>query len=246
MFVGCGGVNSNRKSIVRAGLPRYALIIGSILIMGAASPQQPSQVGDKGAAHVCGSAPREPSGPFGLSADWWVAIFTGVLTVATIGLWLETRRSIEHARLATERELRAYISVETFKIGAFHEPGKFGIILKIINTGKTPAYELVFQSNSIRDSLDGKFIPKVSHSGDGSKTTVGAGRELYGTEECDGLSKDEVLSLINKQNTLFLYGSVMYKDAFGKNRETTFRFFLSEVQKDSFALLMHADGNVST
>ena len=94
-------------------------------------------------------APKE-EGPFGLNAEWWTAIFTGVLTVATAALWAETRRTINHARRASEHELRPYVFVHNTQFE--RKPAKLEnirdkgpkvttgrISFDYRNTGKTPA-----------------------------------------------------------------------------------------------------------
>ena len=61
------------------------------------------------ARHAPISSPEPTStGPFGLSADWWLVIFTGVLTASTTGLWLETRDARGGSRRDAERQAREF------------------------------------------------------------------------------------------------------------------------------------------
>src|SRR4051812_12484650 len=41
-----------------------------------------------------------------------VALFTAILALSTIGLWIATNRTLRHSRETAERELRAYVVVD--------------------------------------------------------------------------------------------------------------------------------------
>lgn len=91
-------------------------------------------------------------GPLGLSADWWVAIFTGILTAATIGLiWATHRlgersdrgmRTLERPYVHVALEMANIAAVLQQRSGGNPDGPRAGVVLRFANHGKTPAYIL--------------------------------------------------------------------------------------------------------
>lgn len=82
-----------------------------------------------------------PAGPFGLSADWWIAVFTAVLTLSTSLLWLDTRRLAKHAEIEARESRRPILLM---RIG-FDDPAMWDTRSVIVrghlkNVGAQPAY----------------------------------------------------------------------------------------------------------
>ncbi len=104
----------------------------------------------------------EERGPFGLSAEWWIAILTGALVASTVGLvvatallWVSTKKAIVEAREATQLEFRPYVFRETFSVSqtlvssaGSTVVGGFELEFVWKNVGKTPAKNLHIQINS--------------------------------------------------------------------------------------------------
>lgn len=80
--------------------------------------------------------------------DSYVALFTGVLVIATAALWWSTRQlwratndTLKHAEKTAERQLRAYLVVEKCDL---HYRDKEPIVtVKVKNCGQTPAERVV-------------------------------------------------------------------------------------------------------
>jgi hypothetical protein len=85
------------------------------------------------------------------SAEELIALFTGILAVATIFLWFAAQRILTDSRRTNEMQLRAYV----YPVSAIITEGKLlkppradranfpGIALEWKNTGQTPAYNVV-------------------------------------------------------------------------------------------------------
>jgi hypothetical protein len=107
---------------------------------------EPSHSGDQQPAEV----ESTERGPLGFSAEWWLVIFTGILTAATIGLIWATHRLGERADRGMRTLERPYVNValEGANIAGVLQQRSGGnpngprpsVFLRFANHGKTPAY----------------------------------------------------------------------------------------------------------
>jgi hypothetical protein len=147
-----------------------------------------------------------------------IAAFTFALFVATFLLWWAGERH-------SERELRAYVfisrgSVHNFRIGA-----RMVARLEIQNTGRTPAYEV---GCTVRFELArlprGEFLHGENVDRFTSKSTLAAGQcvDTTGIFPVD-LTEEAHTEIINGTLAPFVFGTINYRDAFKKLRDTHFR-----------------------
>ena len=163
--------------------------------------------------------------------DWWhefrtdpVATFTGLLFFATLLLWWSTRNLVKGADKTAEKQLRAYISVDSFRILDMQKlwsKQDFEIHIVAKNYGQTPAYDVI--------SLGGVEIGTAQNpvlaapSGTPTKSTLGPNAPILKFLHKTALSDADIAGLNNRTLSLYAYGEIRYKDAFGKNRLTHYR-----------------------
>ena len=82
-------------------------------------------------------------------AEWLIAICTGILAFVTARLvyytkklWASTGDLVAGAKDTAERQLRAYVAIETVSINEVFAGGTPYAEVRIKNFGQTPAYEL--------------------------------------------------------------------------------------------------------
>jgi len=160
-----------------------------------------------------------------------VAIFTVVLAVSTIGLWIAGERQRSLSEDTAQRQLRAYVvadmsSVTRWKQG---QTAEAETIMK--NTGLTPAYDLEGWSAIMYDKypLPYKFPISVPLGTTFGQSVLGSGgvvrlkvptKPVVPTPETNTEFEAGTMAL-------YLWGKVTYRDAFGKERFTNFRFYMT-------------------
>lgn len=164
---------------------------------------------------------------WGIPTDGWLVIFTCGLFVATLLLWLATRKLVKGAQDTAERQLRAYLLPIFGNVRDFgsHVTTKTQVILQ--NTGQTPAYDVRtrFWISAEGFPLRGD-LPRP-HLGDTpSRGLVGReGKMNLDTETSRPLTVEEVTEIRRGAQAVFIYGDIDYLDAFGKPRYTRFIYF---------------------
>ena len=83
----------------------------------------------------------------GITAEGWTAIFTGLLTFSTIGLWLVTRDASNAAKAAGEalpKMERAYVFFNSLTCAQLGEPGDIVLLIWKQNPTKTANFRLLY------------------------------------------------------------------------------------------------------
>jgi hypothetical protein len=163
-----------------------------------------------------------------------VGAFTIVLAISTIGLWLATnklwdaaRNQFTHSEETAKRQLRAYINMTNCHLEyltSFSQ--RLEAYVVFTNSGQTPAY-------SVRNS--GNFA--ISRTGEEVFNNLPAQRESSSTVGRDGsvnkkliaprlLTQADYSGLGNGSLTLWVYGRLTYKDAFGGDHFTNYRMLI--------------------
>jgi hypothetical protein len=146
-----------------------------------------------------------------------VAIFTGVLAVSTIGLWVAGERQLKHLADTAERQLRAYVNVKPLGINPFTPEDRIVGHVAFHNTGKVWA-------KNVENFIDIKHDPcgnlgeeAFTYSNfDEGKNIIGPRAEIRrGTKWVDR-------SAIPKDGWLYVWGTVRYNDGFRDGRVTKF------------------------
>jgi hypothetical protein len=157
---------------------------------------------------------------------FWLVCFTAVLAVATIFLAAFTIDLALTSRKTAQRQLRAYVAARAENVSAFGPDVPVGIRFRMTNHGQTPAYDVShtaaipilphplppdFQFLAPPVSIASRFVLHPRASFDAG---VVAPRPFTDVEI--------VQATTNNGFRIYLYGTVTYRDAFNKHRETTF------------------------
>ena len=157
-------------------------------------------------------------------------IFTGILAWATYYLWKATERLVKSAEMTSERQLRAYVTLD--HIGSQKVVTDTGQISALsfqpifINSGQTiarkVAYYTVINWHFSDDVPDAKFgtIPGESIA----STIIGPHQMEYGPATKQ-IKATEFTELVRKRAAILVYGAVSYTDVFEKARRTEFSAF---------------------
>jgi hypothetical protein len=165
--------------------------------------------------------------------DTLVAAFTALLFFATLALWWSTRSLVRGAEETAQRQLRAYVFVETASIT--HVDDNEGVpeaIVTIKNFGQTPAYRLVNLTSlalcrypappHIASAMEQDMLAGITAS-----TDMGPGHFQHAPVS-NGIGRsfteDEMQGLASGKYVIYVYGRVRYVDAFGNKQLTKYRF----------------------
>jgi ElaB/YqjD/DUF883 family membrane-anchored ribosome-binding protein len=167
------------------------------------------------------------------------AIIGMAVGIVGVGLVLitfrETRKAAEAAREAnkiardsTERQLRAYITIEEVEVRDFL-PGGFPVYSCMLkNAGQTPALD-VRSLNVVRGSDVGPDHKRIHFGKRGfvGSSPLGPGQSVPHKNPADaGLTKEAWQSVASGDKVAVFAGVVSYRDVFGKLHRTTFRHHL--------------------
>lgn len=149
-----------------------------------------------------------------------IAAFTLALFVATYLLW-------NGAEKTAERQLRAYIGVNTMETTLYpFESGGFAFIAhaELRNFGQTPAYDVEVISNAKVDvfgsaPFDEKRDEKQILAGKSIAFRDAGFHVNHGWQ----ISVQDAADIRDRKKQFFLWGTVKYRDAFDKHRYFKFR-----------------------
>ncbi|HET7083282.1 MAG TPA: hypothetical protein VFI23_00815 [Rhizomicrobium sp.] len=168
------------------------------------------------------------------SGEAITALATIVIALFTWTLWRVSRDqgrltqiSIDDARIASQRELRAYVSAVPGK--AFIKNGEFCAICRVENSGNTPAFETsCLWTLKVGEPPGTKGINfRFSNpQNDPIPTFVLYPGRPHSSVETVKLSDDDIASLKAGTVVIRAFGVVEYKDAFSDPQFATFNCYL--------------------
>lgn len=154
-----------------------------------------------------------------------LAWFTGLLAVATVFLilvgWIQSehlRRSVDEAKAASIRELRAYVGAE-FAKSIYIDAPQFAAQIKIRNFGETPAYKVKAQTyvKAFNPPPPKGFEVFTDEFQGGSVLNPGAETTIV-TPPTPVLSEIDVAAIKDGTKELYSWAEVRFVDAFRKER----------------------------
>lgn len=191
-----------------------------------------------------------------VAATIFIAAFTGTL-------WWSTHRLWKAGEIHSERQLRAYILVSEGRVFADHGMNRFFNIsvgshpsskFQFKNFGQTPAYDLQILTEIVLEKWPlnpTKLLPIDFNKGRSSEILGPGGVRDQSYTAPDGrpvLTNEDITGLMNGSLAIFVYGEMHYKDAFGKDRITKYRYFTGGPMNlaGGMTLTAHYDGNEAT
>jgi hypothetical protein len=180
--------------------------------------------------------------------EWLMFAATVLLFVATLGLWLATVRLVRSAEKTAERQLRAYVGITEATVSNFGIGKNLKVSMTIKNSGQTPAYRVAKHYSIMGGEYPRKDpLPRIDVRGHFS--TLGPG-EIHILEFAMQvpLPGSACAQITNGDAAIYVWGRVMYEDAFGYNRETHFAYIFGGEfgVHPGGAVVPSEDGNWST
>jgi hypothetical protein len=197
---------------------------------------QQNQHGSEGASEIA---------PLGIKPGEWL------LSFVTLMLWGATVRLIRGSERTAQRQLRAYVFVTNAGIDNFGQGVVPRLAYKYMNTGQTPAYKVIAVSAIIirkRNDLSPFPNPKDTPTytvGEHSKLALGPQMFLNSSPNLANtpLTADEIKGIIDGTLTLYFFGEIKYRDGFGEDRFTRFRYSYGKKNVGGRGLNVTAEGN---
>ncbi|MER8508581.1 hypothetical protein [Mesorhizobium sp. M0435] len=165
--------------------------------------------------------------------DSLLVVFTLLLFFATVALWWSTRRLVQGADKTAERQLRAYISVDSQTNSRQSKNQLFHFYLTIVNNGLTPANEVRILSNV--EILSNPIVPigfdysmnaPPAGTGLASVTSMSPRQMMRHTTIGTRLSSQQLRELVRGKLFFHVRGRVSYEDMFSHSRVTNFSFVI--------------------
>lgn len=199
---------------------------------------------------------------------FWLMIFTGVLAISTIGLWIVTflagkdtkkaadsaqksadvaERTVETMADTAQRQLRAYVFTKLDNQFIISSNGILSVTIKIKNFGQTPAYDLVSSLIMIFRRLPINSTNKLdvpSFDSDPSKSPLAPGEFDYQDLSFkDSLSQDFISDVEAGNGAFFIIGEIKYVDIFNNPHNTKFCLISTGEHFTRRNLLYYHEGN---
>jgi hypothetical protein len=175
----------------------------------------------------------------------WSTILTAGLLFATLALAFFGLCQVVIMRRTARRQLRAYVFVTTAEIGDIENAQNVRASVSIKNSGQTPAYDLInLGAVTFRDvGLKGDPWPE-DRDASLSKSSLGPGEVLWKHFGARPLTSEERAAVRSGTHAVYVYGEILYRDAFGKRRYSRYRFMhLGEAAVRNRQLVVCEEGN---
>jgi hypothetical protein len=178
--------------------------------------------------------------------DTLLVSITFLLFLATLALWLATRKLVRGAEDTAERQLRAYVTVIGGSL-CIQNKTIHGV-LELKNSGQTPAYELTIWSQMKIQPSDETFVEEPPRHDDSTlaKIVVGPGSTTNPRDRLE-IPADNDISLPairNGKAWVYIWGRIDYRDAFKCKRFAEFRLRSHYLESDKhFVFACTPEGN---
>ena len=157
----------------------------------------------------------------------WVLAIIAVIQGAVLGVQtIFLKRTVARMDAASEQQLRAYISVTPDNVAAWNQPGNISVSFNIENHGQTVGSDLRYDYGL---DIIGRLPPDAAMPPTTDRIT--ANNSLFPREKRPvrlefkrTVSATEVADVETDVKRLYVWGTLMYRDTFGKQRTTGFAF----------------------
>jgi hypothetical protein len=177
-----------------------------------------------GTSFVVALSPRGCLGRFFTeNRDDIIAAFAVILALSTIFLWFATRDLVAGTQDFSKMQFRAYLGPsETFITGV--AAGERPVIESSIrNFGQTPAYRVRYWTDAkVMDTTVERFERIPYEAGE---KTINPGRDGFTIKSrvAEPLTEEDMSKIRLGTASVYFYGLITYRDAFGRSRKTQFR-----------------------
>jgi hypothetical protein len=150
--------------------------------------------------------------------DTLIVAFTALLFLATLALWLSTRRLVIGAEETAKHQLRAYVLLDGGAIRTITtDAGRIMLLIdiKMKNSGQTPAYN--FRSWYGVEILYPKDAPKYTMGGVETPSPIGPGGEMDHTLRKE-ITEGDIVLIRQRKMVVHIWGRYDYTDIFDEPR----------------------------
>jgi hypothetical protein len=173
-----------------------------------------------------------------------IAIFTVVLGLATGLLWKATKALVDGASDTAERQLRAYVMIESVRLEDFEVGRRPFARVTFRNSGATPAHRLTHWCMMGFDAFPHTLpFPTSDDTALPPTPLAPRGSISLRTPPLNELNLATWSDLAAGTHAIYLAGEIKYIDAFGKARETQFVLFTGGPLGASDSLAAYREGN---
>jgi hypothetical protein len=185
-----------------------------------------------------------------------IAAFTVMLAVATGFLFWSSEKvadaakqsadaaksAIELSNKIAERQLRAYIPIDTAQVTINGQTLK--AVIGVKNSGQTPAYDLTAKTR-LQTQPIGAYIPVQFEDVEASKAIVGPNVTIHPTATLTIPTDSTVVlpALRNGTHIIYVVGHIEYRDIFDTLRHIDFRLRSNSFENGVWILEPAPDGN---
>jgi hypothetical protein len=174
-----------------------------------------------------------------------IALFTIILAIATILLWVVTQGILTDSRHTTEKQLRAYLFIEECFFETITQNG-FTIALNIKNFGQTPAYRIRVAGQA-RPFPDPKTRIFTINEPSEYHVTLGPSAGYSHTIEVTKVHAAGISAIRAGVDQVYVWGLISYEDCFGGNQKTPFRLLQQgSIENENNRFLVCPEGNEAT
>jgi hypothetical protein len=187
--------------------------------------------------------PHEEGWLFKLKTDP-VATFTALLFVATLALYMATRKLVTGAEITAARDLRAYVFVDV-NLYYFQEDKNhvtFYVHITLINYGKTPAIIRGSTAKIIKDGhlRDIEGIENITRRGFGIPRgiIVSHGEPVtrdFEIADASLISGEDFININNDKMKFMFGGKIVYEDVMKQSHETAYCVEYNPITKALYA-----------
>jgi hypothetical protein len=177
-----------------------------------------------------------------------IALFTLTLWRSTEKMWGTTQKALQHAELTAERQLRAYVHVAAASASPVGTLINF--YLEVKNFGQTPAYEVklsfVIKLADLPEKASDLVPPDTPNISQAILPPQVSIHDNFTPPQ--QLTPNQILKIGSEKAAIFVAGQITYRDIFGRDRLTEFRYYLGKQtgEQTSGALAISAEGNRAT
>jgi hypothetical protein len=169
-------------------------------------------------------------GTFGTAVVYLIVWFASLEPLSwltsRIPPWWSTHRLWRAGEARSEHELRAYVLVSGGKVTNRLDPTKCIVHMTIRNFGKTPAQEVKWWLAAANREmpLANRPLPSPDESLPMGRTLMGPDNRVEMELAVPEINNLQELALRSGGAAIYAYGKIAYIDAFGKSRQTDFRY----------------------
>jgi hypothetical protein len=157
-----------------------------------------------------------------------IGVFTLTLKLSTDRLWVAGEKQRKLSEDTARRQLRAYVFVAQVEIV---DVGTSNVNAAVIirNTGQTPAYDVTVSTGANAFNIPGNVTFTPTPVGPDSSRFIfgpdGLGRRNISLHSIIG-AQTAIAAIKNGNGALYVWGEILYKDAFGEGQHTRFRHMI--------------------